>query len=234
MVRSSIVYIARLARSGRVASRQSSVEAFSSCHQCRRGGSLRRHQHSLVHDENAPITKSIKLFSTLSKDFNIRPARSNTAFEIESLSSSEARETFFQLTDVNHDKRNMSNKRILLSWQLLDRLVQDAETCNTVLDTDLLNRVLGIWRLRGTKETELALEATEVYERIQAYDPHLVPDIKSFAILIDTAIKRGQEYPASATACPTNLVGNDVGTQYDFYKHVSVGMEQEWVAGSSV
>lgn len=191
MARSSIAHIARLARSRRLASWQSSAEAFSSCHQCRRrGGSLRYQQHS--NDENAPIIKSIKLFSTFSRDFNIGAARSETTFEFESLSPSEARETFFQLTDVYHDKRSMTNKRILLSWQLLDRLVQDAESCNTVLDTDLLNRVLGIWRLRGTKEAESALEATDVYERIQAYHPHLVPDIKSFAILIDTAVKRGK------------------------------------------
>jgi hypothetical protein len=63
-----------------------------------------------------------------------------------------------------YDAQPIRDKRVLLAWQLLDRLVEDDEITNTMDMTDLLNRVLTLWRwhTRQQQDASLTLQAMQV------------------------------------------------------------------------
>ena len=75
------------------------------------------------------------------------------------------------------------------AWKLLDRLVEEAKQVDdkSLLKADYLNRVVGAWRSCPDADPE------KVLEKLDEYAPYLLPDVRTYNMIVDTAIKHGSK-----------------------------------------
>ena len=77
---------------------------------------------------------------------------------------------------------NTSNT--IMAWKLLDRLVEESKVAKTQVDNAFLNKVVGAWRSNPDPHP------AEVLKKLDAYAPHLLPDVKTYCMIVDAALKR--------------------------------------------
>ena len=75
-------------------------------------------------------------------------------------------------------------------WKLLDRLVEESKVGKTQVDKAFLNKVVGAWRSNPD------LHPTDVLKKLDSYAPHLLPDIRSYRMIVDMAMKAGRLNPS--------------------------------------
>jgi pentatricopeptide repeat protein len=127
-----------------------------------------------------------------------RPKESAPVMTVSSIE--EAKEELFRLTELEH----VTNERVLLAWNLLDRLENELDQvqCN-----EMINRVVDAWQWR-TKEKSLALEPHEVLAKVESLG---VADIKTYAKIVYAASKYNpKESPKIAESILLNFTPNTV------------------------
>ena len=74
-------------------------------------------------------------------------------------------------------------------WKLLDRLVEESKVGKTQVDKAFLNKVVGAWRSNPD------LHPTEVLKKLDSYAPHLLPDIRTYRMIVERAMKEADCIP---------------------------------------